>query len=133
MSPASAASFRQAFDLLKLAKRDLVAVESFQTLHKIDFAVIAFHAQQCIKKCMKAVLSKHEVIFPRTHDLDDLCEMLTVAGIETPVSRELLNDITPYAVTSRYEVDAEDLVTIAQVNEAVTKTVSWASSQLNPQ
>ena len=132
MSPVSAASLRQASDLLRLAQRDQVAVESFKTLPEIDFAIIAFHAQQCIEKCMKAVLSKHEITYPRTHDLDDLCELLAEAGLDMPVSRELLNDITPYAVTSRYEVDAEDLVTYAQIDKAVTTTVLWANSLINP-
>jgi HEPN domain len=133
MSPAKAASLRQALDLLTLAQRDQVAVQSFKTLPQINFAIIAFHAQQCIEKCLKAVLSKHEITYPRTHDLDDLCELLGTSGFDVPVSRELLNDITPYAVTSRYEVDAQDLVTFAQIDEAVATTVSWASSLINPQ
>ena len=132
MSLASAASSRQASDLLTLAQRDQVAVQSFQTLPEIDFAIIAFHAQQCIEKCMKAVLSKQGITYPRTHDLDDLFALLEETGIDMPVSRELLNDITPYAVTSRYEVEAEDLVTFAQIDEAVATTVSWASSFINP-
>jgi HEPN domain-containing protein len=132
MTSNSAASGRQALELLTLAQRDQVAVQSFSKLPEVDFSIIAFHAQQCIEKCMKAVLSKHGITYPRTHDLDDLCEHLLAGGLDMPVSRELLNDITPYAVTSRYEVDAEDLVTFAQIDEAVATTVSWASSHTNP-
>jgi HEPN domain-containing protein len=31
-----------------------------------------FHAQQCVEKAMKAVLTWHQIPFKKTHDLDDL-------------------------------------------------------------
>ena len=109
----------------------MVAARAFKTLPEIDFAIIAFHAQQCIEKCMKAVLAKHAITYPRTHDLDDLYALLLESGLGIPVNRELLNDITPYAVTTRYELDAEDLVTYAQIDKAIATTISWATSLIN--
>ena len=132
MSPSNADAQRQAAELLILARRDQVAAAAFKSLPEIDFSIIAFHAQQCIEKCMKAALAQHGITYPRTHDLDDLYKLLSASGLAMPVSRELLNDITPYAVTSRHEVDKEDLVTYAQIDEAVATTVSWATTLLNP-
>lgn len=132
MSSSNPDDQRQAAELLTLAQRDQVAATALKTHPEISFSIIAFHAQQCIEKCMKAVLAKSGVTYPRTHDLDDLYELLMASGLVMPVSRELLNDITPYAVTSRYEVDAEDLVTHAQIGEAVATTVAWATSLINP-
>lgn len=131
MSFSSADAQRQAIELLTLARRDQVAATALRAHPEISFSIIAFHAQQCIEKCMKAVLAKSGVIYPRTHDLDDLYVLLLASGLVMPVSRELLNDITPYAVTSRYEVDADDLVTHAQIDEAVATSVAWASSLVN--
>ena len=131
MSSSNLQSKRQALELLTLAQRDMVAARAFKTLPEIDFAIIAFHAQQCIEKCMKAVLAKHAITYPRTHDLDDLYALLLESGLGIPVNRELLNDITPYAVTTRYELDAEDLVTYAQIDKAIATTISWATSLIN--
>ena len=131
MSSSNVQSKRQALEMLTLAQRDMVAARAFKTLPEIDFAIIAFHAQQCIEKCMKAVLAKHAITYPRTHDLDDLYALLQESRLVMPVSRELLNDITPYAVTTRYEVDAEDLVTYSQIDQAIAITVSWATSLIN--
>ena len=133
MSLHSAACVRQALELLTLAKRDQAAVHALRASSEVAFAIIAFHAQQCIEKCMKAVLAKNGVTYPRTHDLDDLCELLLASGLDVPFSREVLNDITPYAVTSRYEVADEDLVTYDQVDQAVSATMSWATHHINPQ
>lgn len=126
MSPSNADAQRQAAELLILARRDQVAAAAFKSLPEIDFSIIAFHAQQCIEKCMKAALAQHGITYPRTHDLDDLYKLLSAPGLAMPVSRE------SYAVTSRYEVDKEDLVTYAQIDEAVATTVSWATTLLNP-
>lgn len=131
MTTVSEASLRQALELLTLAQRDRIAATSLGKVPEVDFSIVAFHAQQCIEKCMKAVLAKHMITYPRTHDLDDLYELLQQSGLMIPVNRELLNDITPYAVTSRYAVNAEDLVTYAQIDEAMTMTVSWTTLLIN--
>ena len=128
MTSISEASLRQALELLTLAQRDQVAATSLGKVPEVDFSIVAFHAQQCIEKCMKAVLAKHLITYPRTHDLDELCELLQKSDLIIPVDRALLNDITPYAVTSRYAVNAEDLVTYVQIDHAMTATVSWATS-----
>ena len=128
MTSISEASLRQALELLTLAQRDQVAATSLGKVPEVDFSIIAFHAQQCIEKCMKEVLAKHLITYPRTHDLGDLCELLQKSDLIIPVDRALLNDITPYAVTSRYAVNAEDLVAYVQIDHVMTTTVSWAAS-----
>ena len=102
MSCSSVQSKSQALELLTLAQRNMVDARAFKMLPQINFAIIAFHAQQCIEKCMKAVLAKHAITFQLTHDLDDLYALLQESKLEMPVSHELLNDITPYAMTTRY-------------------------------
>ncbi|MGB4117512.1 MAG: HEPN domain-containing protein [Polaromonas sp.] len=131
MTPISEASLRQALELLTLALRDQVAAKLLGSTPEVDFSIIAFHTQQCIEKCMKAVLAKHLITYPRTHDLDDLYKLLQQSNLIIPVSRELLNDITPYSVTSRYTINAEDLVTPAQIDEAMATTVAWATLLIN--
>ena len=43
-----------------------------------------------------------------------------------------LNDFTHYAVTTRYDIDQEDLIDRAQAETAVTLMQAWATSLINP-
>ena len=38
-----------------------------------------FHAQQCVDKYLKARLQEASLPFPRTHDLDELLDLVLVA------------------------------------------------------
>ncbi len=63
---------------------------------------VAFHCQQCAEKYLKAFLVRHQVVFPRTHDLLELHKLcLTVEPACERVGdwRDLLN---PYSVECRY-------------------------------
>jgi HEPN domain-containing protein len=55
----------------RLGQKDVGALEN----------LIAFHAQQATEKALKAVLLQHEVEFPKTHDLEELFELLQTAGL----------------------------------------------------
>jgi HEPN domain-containing protein len=73
---------------------------------KADFAFIAcFHAQQCVEKYLKAMLISNEIAFAKTHDLAALGELCEQAGILVPVDIRLLDDLTDYAVRTRYPGD----------------------------
>ncbi|GAG25702.1 unnamed protein product, partial [marine sediment metagenome] len=37
---------------------------------------IAFHAQQCAEKYLKAFLTRHKVDFPKTHDLKEILKLV---------------------------------------------------------
>ena len=57
-----------------LARRFLaVADRDIKTLHLLiaasdsDDQAIGFYAQQAIEKCLKAVLSAHQIVFRKTH------------------------------------------------------------------
>ena len=61
---------------LTYADEDLqVARHAFSMPEAPPCRVIAFHAQQCAEKAMKAVLTWHQVSFKKTHDLDELKQM----------------------------------------------------------
>lgn len=74
----------EAARLLRLAERDC---ESFLILgaHGASLAAACFHAQQPVEKAMKAVLTMRQLAFRRTHDLEELANLLTDASVELPV------------------------------------------------
>jgi HEPN domain-containing protein len=59
---------------LKAAKDDLLVIERIGTEPLLTH-MVAFHAQQCIEKSVKAVLEEHEVGTVRVHNLDRLIEL----------------------------------------------------------
>jgi HEPN domain-containing protein len=61
--------------------------------------VIAYHAQQCAEKYIKAVLTLHGISFPKSHDLDFLSDLL-------PAQFRPSADLTDLDVLSMLEVRA---------------------------
>ena len=79
--------------------------------------VVCFHAQQCVEKYLKALLTLHSIEFPRTHHLNTLMELLPARARPdlTPVEQEQLTD---YAVSTRYPGDYER-IPLAEARRAV--------------
>jgi HEPN domain-containing protein len=64
-----------------------------------------FHAQQAAEKYLKAFLSSNDVIFPRTHDIEELLGLC--AEIDKRFSDLIAETtfLTDYAVELRYDVE----------------------------
>jgi HEPN domain-containing protein len=118
--------------LARKASDDATAVREFADNSEISDEIVGFHAQQAVEKWLKAVMAIRELPQSRTHDIDRLVELLGGDGVELPVERPRLNELTQYAVPLRYEdlLDAEPLDRDATV--ALVKEVgSWAGAQLS--
>jgi HEPN domain-containing protein len=87
--------------LLQLAGDDELAARSLLAATEIADAIIGFHAQQAVEKAIKAVLSQRDVLFPYTHDLDGLLELLRDPGSHHPDELARVESLTPYGVTVR--------------------------------
>lgn len=92
--------------------------------------IIGFHAQQAAEKAIKSVLTRHDVEFPRTHNLSMLIELLRQRGIAVPPDADDLARLTPFGVALRYDDSAgEDEPTLqrAWAVEVVHRTLDWAA------
>ena len=96
------------------------------------YRLVAFHAQQCVEKCLKAYLVHREVDFPYTHNISYL---LTLCGDFGPWAAQLdeAEGLSRYATTVRYPGEdievtaehAEDSVGIARhVQDAVREALA---------
>jgi HEPN domain-containing protein len=83
--------------------------------------VIAFHAQQCAEKYLKAYLIFHIIDFPYTHDIAQLLEMCAAHARWTG-ELEDAEELTPYAITARYPGEDEE-VGEAEARRAVEAAV----------
>lgn len=93
---------------------------------------LAFHAQQCAEKAIKAVLLSHNVQFPPTHNIQALIDLCEKGGLDIPEILEESVELTPYAVEGRY-LDLVEPVSESDVDRAIqlaTSVLSWAEEQV---
>ncbi len=93
----------QARLLLRKAASDEAALDAVLDVPAVTDDVFGFHCQQAAEKLVKALLSQLQVPFRHTHDLRNLMDLLTDAGVPLPASLDGLKTLTIYAVQFRYE------------------------------
>ncbi|MBM3130542.1 MAG: HEPN domain-containing protein [Chloroflexi bacterium] len=67
-----------------------------------NYDAVCFHCQQCAEKYLKALLQKHGHHIPKIHDLNQLLEYCLPYDGTLELHRDLLKDLTRYAVEFRY-------------------------------
>jgi HEPN domain-containing protein len=67
-----------------------------------NYDAVCFHAQQCVEKYLKAYLQEQGQRFPLVHDLIELLELCLPYDGGLELQRDLLKDLTRYAVEFRY-------------------------------
>ena len=94
--------------LLK-AEEDLNAAKSLVTYGDTFLSTVCFHSQQAAEKYLKAFLTNRQVEFPKTHDIDELLDL--IAPTDNRLS-ETLRDVivlTNYGVDVRYPGDSPSM------------------------
>jgi HEPN domain-containing protein len=86
----------------------LVAEERFRD-------IVAFHAQQAAEKYLKALLTRHQIEFPKTHVIRRL--LILLRSVEPGIAEELdgANWLSPYGAEIRYPGDRSETVPGDQV------------------
>ena len=64
-------------------------------------APTCFRAQQAVEKALKAVLTIKHIDFRRTHDLEELVNLLADIGIASPFTPREFRRLNPFAVEFR--------------------------------
>ena len=116
--------------LLRAAGRDWKTVELLLQHPDAPISSVCFHAQQYLEKAMKAVLVSSTVIFRRTHDLEELADLLEQKVIEPPLPKDQLKRLNPFAVTIRYEDLELTLIDIHTVAEMMENGRAWVERQI---
>ncbi len=84
------------------ADEDLVlAQHALQMSEGCPYRLVAYHAQQCAEKHLKAYLVQREVDFPYTHNITFLVELCSDAA-EWADKLQDAEILTRYAMTTRY-------------------------------
>ena len=72
---------------------------------------LCFEAQQAAAKAVKAVLISRDIEYPYVHDLARLLSMLEDAGESAPCVVRKAEELTPYALITRYTGPARAVTT----------------------
>lgn len=84
------------------ADEDIESAEALLSRDPPLLRSVCFHSQQCAEKYLKALLAAHQIEFPKTHEIEELVELV---GPVDAVLAESLRDVralTPYGVQIRY-------------------------------
>ncbi|MBI4666045.1 MAG: HEPN domain-containing protein [Nitrospinae bacterium] len=101
------------------AENDLInAAHTLKLGSKCPTDTVCFHAQQCVEKYRKAVLTMNGVEFPGIHSIANLLALLP-KSINLPISDEEQDVLTEYATITRYPGDYEP-ITLNEARKAVT-------------
>ena len=86
--------------MYRAAERDVLTLRSMTADAPVES--FGFHVQQAAEKALKAWLALLGDVYPLTHSIEDLLDLLADRGAPVEPFRNLV-DYTPYAVEFRYE------------------------------
>jgi HEPN domain-containing protein len=128
MNGIEASRRRSARQWTRYADEDLRLARHALTLTSgCPYRLIAYHAQQCAEKYLKAFLVIAGVDFPHTHNVSRLLELCADFGDWTEAVQEA-EELTFYAVTARYpgpqaDVTREEALRAIGIAETVRETL----------
>ena len=114
--------------LLVLAQRDMTSFRALATHPEVDISAPGFFAQQTVEKCLKAIAEYHGIVFRRTHDVDELVDLLLQHRVVMPFPPEQFSHLNPFAVILRYEETPYIKMTLAEMEQLVDLAHQWALS-----
>ncbi len=115
---------------LLMADRDIKTMILLANISESGDEAVGFHAQQAVEKCLKAVLSLHQIPFRKTHDLGELIDLLSDAGKPTPPEATEIDFLNPFAVTFRYDLIDLETFDRNQAKFLVENVRNWAATQI---
>ncbi len=94
---------------LRKANEDFQVARELMERDRVSYNPVGFHAQQAAEKYLKAILTRHRIPPPRTHNI---AELLALAETTSPgIQAELqgVETLTLYGVEIRYPGERPDL------------------------
>jgi HEPN domain-containing protein len=117
---------------VKYSKTDLdVAKQLFENMRPRPLEIICYQAQQSAEKALKAFLIKNNMLPPKIHDLNHLCEMCGKIDKAFDEIADSCGSLNRYSVMPRYPFELEILE--ADAETAIQKADSilgWLTPKL---
>ena len=94
---------------MEKAEQDLAVARHLFSEDSPYLAAVGFHSQQAAEKFLKALLVRHQIEFPKTHDLDELLDLVARADVPLAEALREVVALTPYGVDTRYPGDSPEI------------------------
>jgi HEPN domain-containing protein len=121
--------------LLKKSRSDLKAAKNlFRDFEngdeELDLEIIMFHLQQSTEKSLKALLSFNRKHFTKTHDLENLLNVIKENNIQMINDTEDLLLLSEYAVEGRYTIMHDDIQDVDKYIEILEKLIKFVKNEI---
>jgi HEPN domain-containing protein len=93
---------KQTAEWIRKAERDYRVAERLAQSRPPEHDIVCFHCQQAAEKFLKALLIELGLTVPRTHNLEDLLELLKPHHASLVALKRGLDFLTQFAVETRY-------------------------------
>src|SRR5205807_7934693 len=93
---------RRTAQWVRKAEDDLSSARTLVANRPPQRDVVCFHCQQSAEKYLKALLQEVGAVVPKTHDLEDLLDLVLPHDASLKSLRRGLRSLTTYAVDYRY-------------------------------
>ena len=87
------------------AQSDWTAIEIMMSSEQCPADAVCFHCQQFVEKLLKAILTKHNIEAPKTHDLRRLIQLAEPFVPELSRLSDSSDKLTVHGVEARYPGD----------------------------
>ncbi len=87
------------------AQSDWDAVEILTASKRCPAETVCFHCQQFVEKLLKALLTRHGIEAPKTHDLRRLIQLAEPFAPEISLLADVSDELTVHGVETRYPGD----------------------------
>ncbi len=92
-----------------MAELDYSVADTLQERQGEYAEAVAFHSQQAAEKFIKAVLVRHQIEFPKTHDILLLRGLLAKVDAGLAAQLTFADWLTPFGVEVRYPSQTREL------------------------
>ncbi len=94
---------------LKKAEEDFHVAQELMERDRTSYNPVGFHAQQAVEKYLKGLLTRHQISFPKTHDIEELLTLTEkiIPGIQAKLRGAVI--LSQYGVEIRYPDEGPDL------------------------
>lgn len=87
---------------LRNAEEDFQVAQELMGRDRLTYNPVGFHAQQAAEKFIKALLTRHQIAFPKTHSIRILLELAHPTLPDLLERLQHAHTLTPYGVEIRY-------------------------------
>ena len=117
---------------LKRSKSNMARAKAGRVSPEILYEDLCFDSQQVVEKGLKALCAYYNIVFPRTHDIAYLIELLTKGDVTVPEGIQRSKLLTSYAVETCYPGDYEpiDESDYAKAVEIAEKVLAWVEKNI---